>query len=348
MSLGETTNTTTNVSVSDIPEWQQQYQKQIMDRAQGLGMQGQAPPRYNVASRTPLQGQATGLAQSGIGSYQPMLEAGAGSVGAGVNAQTAGIGTMQNAMNPMTTSITAAGNIGSTTAANILNPNAAQAYMNPYETSVVDQTMADIGRAGQIAGRTLDAGAVGQGAFGGSRAQIAQTENTRNTIDAQARAAGQLRQSGYDSAQDQQYNRAVAAGTAGFKGAELMQTGATGMSNMAQGLGSLGNNLGAAGMNQAKLGEAQQGLNLNDINTLNQIGGQEQGQTQAEFDAIRQNEYQNYMQPYQNLGFYSDIFQGMPTSQSSFMQQNQPGPNSVSQGLGMAGGLYSLGQKYKP
>lgn len=344
MGIGDTTSTQTNVSVSDIPEWQQTYQKEIMDRAQALGKDGQAPPRYNVAGRTPLQNQATGLAKSGIGSYQPMLQAGASSVGSGINAQIAGLGSMQAAMNPLSNSITSAGNIAGTTASNILNPNAAASYMNPYETAVVDQTMADIQRAGTISGRSVDANSVGQGAFGGSRGQIAQSENSRNTMDAQARAAGQLRQSGYQNAQDQQYQRAVAAGTAGFRGADLMQSGATAMGNVGLGLGSLGNNLGAAGMDQAKLGEAQQGLNLNDINTLNQIGGQEQGQTQAEFDAIRQNEYQNYMQPYQNLGYYSDIFQGMPTSQSKFLSQSQPGPNSASQGLGLAGGLYSLGK----
>ena len=97
-------------------------------------------------------------------------------------------------------------------------------------------------------------------------------------------------------------------------------------------------------MNQAKLGEAFQGLNLNDINTLSSFGGQEQGQQQAVLDAQRQTQYQNTMQPYQQLGFYSDIFQGMPTSQSTFTSQQQPSASPVSQFAGLAGGLYSLGK----
>jgi hypothetical protein len=116
-----------------------------------------------------------------------------------------------------------------------------------------------------------------------------------------------------------------------------MQEGAARYGQLAEGLGSLG-------MNQAKLGEAFQGLNLNDINTLSNFGGQEQAQRQAELDAQRQTQYQNVMQPYQQLGFYSDIFQGMPTSQSTFTSQQQPSASPISQFAGLAGGLYSLGQ----
>ena len=325
--------TATTTQISDMPDYQKSYYKEIMDRASVLGKSDYALPSYNVAGRTPLQNTATSMATQGVGSYQPMLTAGANSVGSGITAS-------QNAMNPLASSITSAGNIGATTAANILNPNAVNAYMNPYETSVVNQTMADIGRQGQVAQNQQQAQAVNQGAFGGSRQAVAQGELNRNTIDAQARAAGQLRQSGYQNAQNQQYQRAVAAGQAGLAGAGMMQSGATAMGNLGLGLGSLG-------MDQAKLGEAYQGLNLNDINMLNQIGGQEQTQTQTELDATRQNLYQNTMQPYQNLGFYSDIFQGMPTSQSTFTQQQQPGPNAVSQFAGLAGGLYSLGQMNK-
>ena len=97
-------------------------------------------------------------------------------------------------------------------------------------------------------------------------------------------------------------------------------------------------------MQQAKLGEAFQGLNINDINMLMGIGGQEQAQRQAELDAARQTQYQNVMQPYQQLGFYSDIFQGMPTSQSVFTQQQTPDPSLLSQIGGLGMGLYSLGR----
>ena len=320
----------TSTSIADIPEWQKQYMKEILDRSQALGKQNYTLPSYQVAGRTPMQQQAGDLARQGVGAYAPMLQAGAGSVGTGIAAARAGL-------NPLAASITSAGQIGQQTAANILNPNAAQAYMNPYEQAVIDQSMKDIQRQSDIQQQGLNAQAVGAGAFGGSRQGIQAAEQQRNTLDTQARTSANLRQSGYNQAQQQQLARAQSAGQAGLAGAQLMQQGAAQYGQLGQGIGSLG-------MNQAKLGEAFQGLNLNDVNTLSSYGGQEQSQRQAELDAQRQTQYQNVMQPYQQLGFYSDIFQGMPTSQSTFTSQQQPSASPISQFAGLAGGLYSLGQ----
>jgi len=320
----------TSTSIADIPEWQKQYMKEILDRSQALGKQNYTLPSYQVAGRTPMQQQAGDLARQGVGAYAPMLQAGAGSVGTGIAAARAGL-------NPLAASITSAGQIGQQTAANILNPNAAQAYMNPYEQAVIDQSMKDIQRQSDIQQQGLNAQAVGAGAFGGSRQGIQAAEQQRNTLDTQARTSANLRQSGYNQAQQQQLARAQSAGQAGLAGAQLMQQGAAQYGQLGQGIGSLG-------MNQAKLGEAFQGLNLNDVNTLSSYGGQEQSQRQAELDAQRQTQYQNTMQPYQQLGFYSDIFQGMPTSQSTFTSQQQPSASPISQFAGLAGGLYSLGQ----
>jgi hypothetical protein len=320
----------TSTSISDLPEWQKKYMKEILDRSQALGKQNYTLPSYEVAGRTPMQQQAGDLARQGVGAYAPMLQAGAGSVGTGIAAAQAGL-------NPLAASITSAGQIGQQTAQNILNPNAAQAYMNPYEQAVIDQSMQDIRRQSDIQQQGLNAQAVSAGAFGGSRQGIQAAEQQRNTLDTQARTAANLRQSGYNQAQQQQLARAQSAGEAGLAGAQLMQEGAARYGQLAEGLGSLG-------MNQAKLGEAFQGLNLNDVNTLSNFGGQEQAQRQAELDAQRQTQYQNVMQPYQQLGFYSDIFQGMPTSQSTFTSQQQPSASPISQFAGLAGGLYSLGQ----
>ena len=320
----------TSTSIADIPEWQKQYMKEILDRSQALGKQNYTLPSYQVAGRTPMQQQAGELARQGVGAYAPMLQAGAGSVGTGIAAAQAGL-------NPLAASITSAGQIGQQTAANILNPNAAQAYMNPYEQAVIDQSMKDIQRQSDIQQQGLNAQAVGAGAFGGSRQGIQAAEQQRNTLDTQARTSANLRQSGYNQAQQQHRARAQSAGQAGLAGAQLMQQGAAQYGQLGQGIGSLG-------MNQAKLGEAFQGLNLNDVNTLSSYGGQEQSQRQAELDAQRQTQYQNVMQPYQQLGFYSDIFQGMPTSQSTFTSQQQPSASPISQFAGLAGGLYSLGQ----
>lgn len=281
--------TATTTAITDLPDWQKSYMKEILDRAQALGKQSYSLPAYQVAGRAPLQQQATQLAQQGVGSYMPMLQAGERAVASGIQA------TEQ-----------------------LMNPYAAYQYMNPYENAVVQQTMADIGRAGTQQMNQAAARAVGAGAFGGSREGIERAEIGRNIMDQQARTAGQLRQQGFQQAQQQQFQRAQAAG---------------------QGLASLG-------MQQAKLGEAFQGLNINDINMLASMGGQEQQQRQAELDAARQTQYQNVMQPYQQLGFYSDIFQGMPTSQSTFTQQQTPNPSMISQIGGLGMGLYGLGKTF--
>ena len=100
----------TTTSVTDLPEWQKQYMKEILDRGQALGKQDYTLPSYQVAGRSPMQQQATSLATQGVGAYAPMLQAGAGSVGTGLTAAQAGL-------DPLAASITSAGQIGQQTAA---------------------------------------------------------------------------------------------------------------------------------------------------------------------------------------------------------------------------------------
>jgi hypothetical protein len=63
-------------------------------------------------------------------------------------------------------------------------------------------------------------------------------------------------------------------------------------------------------------------------------------------DASRATQAQNIMQPYQQLGFYSDIFNSMPSAQMSVMQQPAANPYSQIAGLGLgAYGMYNYGQQ---
>ena len=80
------------------------------------------------------------------------------------------------------------------------DPVSAQAFMNPYETQVVDQALADIQRAGNIQGQADAARAVGAGAFGGSRSGIVDSERGRNILEQQAKTAAGLRAQGYGQA----------------------------------------------------------------------------------------------------------------------------------------------------
>ena len=75
------------------------------------------------------------------------------------------------------------------------------AYTNPYESQVVDQSLADLERSRLMQQNQLGAQASAAGAFGGSRQGIAEAETNRAFADQAARTASGLRQSGYQQAQ---------------------------------------------------------------------------------------------------------------------------------------------------
>ena len=78
--------------------------------------------------------------------------------------------------------------------------NRIEAYQNPYNTQVIDQSLADLDRARQIRLQSDQDAAIGSGAFGGSRASLLEAETNRNFADAAARTSSNLRQSGFNNA----------------------------------------------------------------------------------------------------------------------------------------------------
>ena len=199
-------------------------------------------------------------------------------------------------------------------------PTSYQEFMDPYTEDVIATTQADIARQGAIQQNQLGAGAVGAGAFGGSRQGIAQGEIARNVMDQQARTGSQLRSQGFAQAQ----NAAQQAAQQQLRQAQLG---------------------GQLGVSQAGLGQLGQQMGVQDINTLLGIGGLQQGQTQKGFDIARANELAEQALPYQQVGFMSDIFRGVPALQSTYSTTTTPGPSTGSQmlGLGIAG-LGAVGQ----
>jgi hypothetical protein len=75
------------------------------------------------------------------------------------------------------------------------------AYTNPYETQVVDQSLADLERSRLMQQNQMSAQASAGGAFGGSRHGIAESETNRAALDQAARTASGLRQAGFQNAQ---------------------------------------------------------------------------------------------------------------------------------------------------
>ena len=83
-----------------------------------------------------------------------------------------------------------------------------------------------------------------------------------------------------------------------------------------------------------------------DISNLLGIGSLGQQQAQAVLDAQRATATQRAFEPYQRLGFFSDLVRGVPTTQSTIGMTTAPSQSPLSQiagiaatGLGLAGQL---------
>jgi len=243
-----------------LPEFQETFLKDIFATAKDL--QG-VPMPYAPQEAAALQaGQldAMRLANMGIGSYQPFLQQAA----------------MYSA------------------------PGGAQQFMDPYIDEVVARGAEDLARQGRIQSNQLAAKAVGQGAFGGSRAAIADAELSRNVLEQQAKQSAALRSAGFQQAQ----NTAL-----------------------------------QAAQNMQNLGQFSQMAGVQDVNTLLGIGQLQQGYQQQLLDVERANQLAQQALPFQSVGFMSDIFRGVPALQQTYSNTTQDKPSTSSQlmGIGIAG-----------
>jgi hypothetical protein len=75
------------------------------------------------------------------------------------------------------------------------------AYQSPYQQQVIDLAMGDIQRQADIARGSAQDRAIRAGAFGGSRSAIIESESQRPYAEQMARTAANLRQSGFEQAQ---------------------------------------------------------------------------------------------------------------------------------------------------
>ena len=349
--MGSGSNQTSTVK-QEIPKEMKPYlfgDQGVMPAAAALYQQGWTLPDYQVAGLTPYQNAAAQLGTAGIGGYMPALAAGSQSINTGIGAATNALGMIPQAMGNASqyqvgSAMTGAG------ATQAYDPNSYKGYMNPYMDEVVQKSLSDIGRQGTIQANDLRAQAVGQNAFGGSRQAVSERELGRNVLGQQASTATQLRAAGYQSAQeqaqknfqDQQMRQGNYANLLGNLGTSYGQLGMQGI-NSAQGLAGL---LGNLGTSMGNLGQLGQTMGNNDLATLMGIGSMYQTQQQGVLDANRQNLYQQQMSPWQLLGNYQNVVQGMPMLPAGTSTTSAPGPSAASQiaGLGMGiGGLYQSG-----
>ena len=267
------TQTTTTFPV--LPEFARQP---VADIAATVAEELKTPlkvPLQEVAGLSPTQVSAMNLAQQGIGSFQPFLQAAQA-------AQTAGLGTI--------------GAGAQTVAGAEFVPTEAtlDRFRDPYQKAVTDEALKEIDRQQQIAENRLAGQAVRAGAFGGSRFGVAQSELARNAADLKSRRIFE----------DLSRNFQQAQAAARAANQQRLQAG--------QVFGQLGRATSGIGGAMAGLGAQQQALQGRDVGQLLGIGGLQQQQAQRQLDVNTANLAAIENAPFQQLSAGAGILQQLP------------------------------------
>jgi len=197
------------------------------------------------------------------------------------------------------------------------DPNAVARYMSPYQQNVTDYQKMQAVRDYQIGQPMLKAQAVGQGAFGGSRQAIQESEAQRNLMSQLQGIQATGTQNAFQNAQQQQQFGA----NLGLQGYQ------TGLQGLGQAVGAA-NTLGQLGTQELA---AQQGI----INTQAAQGAQQQQLEQAKINQAIQDYSTAQQYPYMQLGIMNAMLRGLPLQQTT-TQSYQAAPNPISQFGGLA------------
>lgn len=299
------TPTTTTVNQNKLPDFAQPYLDQALQQGQALSQNSYTPyPGQQLAGLDPLQTQAAQMAGNLPNVSNPVF------------GQAQGI---------LSGAAQTGANASNFQAQNWLQPGTAQAYMDPYQQLVTNQTINQINQQAGMQNAQIDSNAVSAGAFGGDRQAVMRGMNNYYTQQAvgQAQAAGG--QSAYASGQNQfnadQQARYNAAGL-GVQGGQLAN---------------------AAGQNLGYLGTSMQNAGLQNIQAAQNAGGIMQAQNQSGLNIGYQNFLNQLNFPYQQIGFESGLINGLPLGSVGTTSQYQ-NPNTVSQMLGLGLGGLGLSQ----
>ena len=277
-------------------------------RAFTLRQQNLAGLAPTVAPQDALQTQAQQRAVAGLGSFEPFVQ----------RAQTqadlaSGLGTLS---------------LGQLAGIPTGAPTAAQtqAFMSPYQSQVIDASLAEFDRNRDIQEQQLRDQQAKLGVLGAGRAGVQLAEFGTGAARERALLQAGLLQQGFDRAQ-----------------AARQQDIANrfGIAQATQGLG--GFRSGLAGQ-QAALGAQQQALQGTDISRLGSLGAINQAQRQAEIDAQREATRQAAFQPQEQLDRYAaqvaGIMGGYPGATTQSFVPN-PTPLQTAFGIGTTlAGLY--------
>lgn len=170
--MGGAPSTQTTINKTELPEWVDQAAQANLADANKLAAKPYVPYTGQLTpGQTGLSQAANTAAQSNLTAWNPAMQ------------QAAGVAQQGTTYQPRS----------------FLQGNV-QDYMNPFQQQVIDNSVADAGRAFQQNMNGISANAVGAGAFGGSRQGVAEgvaaAENARQVGDMSA----QLRAQGFDTA----------------------------------------------------------------------------------------------------------------------------------------------------
>jgi len=331
---------------------------QMMQEGLDVTRQGQGA----LAGAQGMYGQGAGLVNQGAGMYGR----GAGLVdqGAGMYGRGAGLVNQGAGLYGLGTQMTGE-------ASNYFRPGAASSFYNPYEDSVVQQTLSDLKEAGIGQGVTDRAGQVGSGSFGGSRGRLMEGERSRQLARGAAEAVGDIRRKGFEGARSAAMTAGQGLGALGGQlgrfgsglgtlggqygsfgsglgtlGGQYGQFGSglgtlggqygqfgSGLTNVASQYGNLGKGIGALGTNFAGLGTTGQANLLNQIKAFEGLGRTGRG--------IQDNMYKSQFdaanrlsaEPTQRLKNLQSMLGLLPTTRSTTTYNPQGNPYNPLQGL---------------
>ena len=266
-----------------------------------------------VAAQDPLQQQAATLAASGIGSFQPFVTAAqtqAADAATQLGTAATGIAGAESLLG--TGAGTGAGSISS--------------YMSPYQTQVIDATLAEFDRNRAIQEQAIRDQQAQLGALGAGRAGVQLAEFGTGQARERALLQAGLLQQGFGQAQaarqqDLANRQALAGQRASLAGQQLGQA-----------------------QFQSGLAQLVPSLQRGDISTLGSVGAIQQAQSQAQLDAQREANRLAAFEPYERLGTFgsgvAQLISGYP-GQRQFTTVPNPTPLQTSLGIGATlAGIY--------
>ena len=269
-----------------------------------------------VAAQDALQTRAATLAGTGVGSFQPFIQA----------AQQQATAAGQTVGDVGTTLSGIAGLTGAPTAAQTA------AFTSPYQQQVIDTTLAEFDRQRAINEQNIRDQQASLGALGSGRAGVQLSEFQAQSGRDRAALEAQLRQQGFQQAQ--------AARQQDIANRFGLGQAQAGLGQQQLGLGQF-----EMGRGQFQTGLASQvpGLQRADISTLGQVGAAQQAQRQAVLDAQRQAARTAAYEPLERLGFFGSGVTGlMGGYPGQFQFGSTPGADPLQTALGLGTGIAGI------